>query len=335
MTTEQNTPLPQEETQEQPAVETTPTVKKTTSGCGWIVAIFVLIAIAVGGVVYYFHVQDKEAEAYAILQNNENIKDYEAYLQDYPNGQHASEVKQRLEALNTMYGEWARLQNSPYASDFERFKQAYPQSMLVKECEVKIDSLDWVLAQKINTSTSFAQYMEKHPEGRYISEAITAQSMAQDTELNDVERTEVARVLDNFYTAFGRNDEEDICVHIAPVMTQFLSKRNATKADVVELIGRTYSDHIQSCRFVLGNDYAITKKAKAGEPSSYEVSFSVDQHITRDNDGKTFGSYTAKATLNSAFQLTSLQMTEVSRANGEGKTTLQSVAKDVLKAIGQ
>lgn len=335
MTTEPNNPLSTEEMPQQPEVNSPATEKKTSNGCGWIIAILVLLAMAMGAVFYYFYQKDQEAEAYAILQNNENVKDYESYLQEYPEGAHAPEVKQRLEQLQTMYAEWTRLQQSPYVSDFERFKQSYPQSLLVKQCDLKIDSLDWVLAQKVNTSTAYSTYMSKHPDGRYLSEAVAAQSMAANTEVSIGEKEQIARILDEFYTAFGANEAEEICSYIAPVMTQFLSKKNATKADVVALVNRTYSDHIQRCRFVLGNDLIISKNSISGSGTTYTVKFSVDQHITRDNDGKTFGSYTAQALLNESFQLTSLQMHEVSRADGEGSPTIQSVAKDLLKAIGE
>lgn len=315
-------------------IETKPKQKKK-AGCGWLIALLFLLLVGAGVGAYYYYQQEKEKTAYALLENNEHLEDYEAYLKYHPNGEHATEVKLRLETLRTMYTEWGRVHNSIYASDFERFKRTYPMSLLAKQCDLKIDSLDWMLAQKVNTSEAFAAYIEKHPDGRYLSEAVAAQSLAQSTEVSDLDRQEVARTLKGFYTAFGNNDEAELCLYIAPIMTQFLTKRNATKADIVDLVARTYSDHIQSCRFTLGNDITIKKNVDAEGQNNFEVAFSVDQHISRDNEGKTFGSYTAKAMLNAAYQLTSLQMKEVSRAEGEGKTTLQSVAKSILNAITQ
>lgn len=327
--------MPQDVVAQQEPFTPNPPVEKKKKSYGWLIALLLLLAVGTTVAAYYFYQQDKEAKAYAILQNNENITDYEDYLRDHPTGVHAPEVKQRLEDLRKMYAEWARLQQSPYISDFERFKQFYPQSILTKQCDLKIDSLDWLLAQKLNTSEAFAAYIAKHPEGRYISEAITAQGIAQNTEVSDIDRQQISATIEAFYIAFGNNDEAALCAQIAPTMTQFLSKRNATKADVVELVARTYSEHIQSCRFVLGNDYVIAKGVDAEGQSTYSVKFSVDQHISRDNDGKTFGSYTAQATLNAAYQLTSLQMTEVSRSEGEGSPTLESVAKEVLKTLSK
>ena len=48
---------------------------------------------------------------------------------------------------------------------------------------------------------------------------------------------------------------------------------------------------------------------------AYKVSFSVDQHIQRSGEGKTFGSYTANATLTGEFKLSALTLKEISRQN--------------------
>ena len=69
-----------------------------------------------------------EQEAYDLLNNNETIEDYENYLNRYPSSHHADEVRERLQKLRTMYGDWQRIANSSYASDFERFRQNYPQA---------------------------------------------------------------------------------------------------------------------------------------------------------------------------------------------------------------
>ena len=44
----------------------------------------------------------------------------------------------------------------------------------------------------------------------------------------------------------------------------------------------------------------------------YTAVFSVDQHIQRDNEGKTFGSYKATAIITSQLLISSLTMQEIS-----------------------
>ena len=283
----------------------------------YILVVGIILAAIVGlGAVYYFYQSSQsEDKAYVMLEGNENVQDYEDYLKNYPNGPHAEEVRQRLEELKTMYADWTRIQNSEYATDFERFKESHPTSILVKQADMKIDSLDWVTAQKLNTPEAMEEYLDKHPEGRYISEAGIAQNELANTQVSDAERQGISESLNGFFQAFANNDEASLFTYITPTMTQFLSKRNATKADVGNIVKDTYSEDIENCSFVLNNDYQITKSVSSDGKVAYKVSFSVDQHIQRSGEGKTFGSYTANATLTGELKLSALTLKEISRQN--------------------
>ena len=283
----------------------------------YILVVGIILAAIVGlGAVYYFYQSSQsEDKAYVMLEGNENVQDYEDYLKNFPNGPHAEEVRQRLEELKTMYADWTRIQNSEYATDFERFKESHPTSTLVKQADMKIDSLDWVTAQKLNTPEAMEEYLDKHPEGRYISEAGIAQNELANTQVSDAERQGISESLHGFFQAFANNDEASLFTYITPTMTQFLSKRNATKADVGNIVKNTYSEDIENCSFVLNNDYQITKSVSSDGKVAYKVSFSVDQHIQRSGEGKTFGSYTANATLTGEFKLSALTLKEISRQN--------------------
>ena len=283
----------------------------------YILVVGIILAAIVGlGAVYYFYQSSQsEDKAYVMLEGNENVQDYEDYLKNFPNGPHAEEVRQRLEELKTMYADWTRIQNSEYATDFERFKESPPTSTLVKQADMKIDSLDWVTAQKLNTPEAMEEYLDKHPEGRYISEAGIAQNELANTQVSDAERQGISESLNGFFQAFANNDEASLFTYITPTMTQFLSKRNATKADVGNIVKNTYSEDIENCSFVLNNDYQITKSVSSDGKVAYKVSFSVDQHIQRSGEGKTFGSYTANATLTGEFKLSALTLKEISRQN--------------------
>lgn len=280
-----------------------------------VVGIILAAIVGLGSVYYFYQSSQSEDKAYVMLEGNENVQDYEDYLKNYPNGSHAEEVRQRLEELKTMYADWTRIQNSEYATDFERFKESHPTSTLVKQADMKIDSLDWVTAQKLNTPEAMEEYLDKHPEGRYISEAGIAQNELANTQVSDAERQGISESLNGFFQAFANNDEASLFTYITPTMTQFLSKRNATKADVGNIVKNTYSEDIENCSFVLNNDYQITKSVSSDGKVAYKVSFSVDQHIQRSGEGKTFGSYTANATLTGEFKLSALTLKEISRQN--------------------
>ena len=294
-----------------------PTPAKKKKWLYWFIPLMVIIVLG-GGFATWSYIngsQNEETVYSTLLGGNENIEDYENYLKQFPDGVHAEEVRERLAQLKTMYSDWTSIANSEYASDFERFKEQYPNSQLVKKCELKIDSLDWVKAVKLNTPEAMEEYMEKHPDGRYISEAGIAQSTLATNLVDEADRSGIAEVLTDFYRAVANSDEATLCTYITPTMSQFLSKKNATKADVVELVKRTYSEDIENCSFVLNNDYEITKSVSNDGKVTFKVSFSVDQHIQRSGEGKTFGSYTANATLTGDLKISSLTMKEVSRQN--------------------
>lgn len=292
-----------------------PVRKKRNPWIYVIIALCILIPAAVaGGFYFYVNQQVSEQEAYELLNNNETIEDYENYLNRYPSSHHADEVRERLKKLRTMYGDWQRIANSSYASDFERFRENYPQSLLVKQCELKIDSLDWETAKKLNTPEALADYMEKHPDGRYAQDASQVQNTLEKSIVTPEERSQISSAFHGFFQAFGENDNASLFTYITPTMTQFLSKKNATKADVGDIINRTYSSDIENCSFVVNDDYQIKKAVDEQGNTTYTVSFSVDQHIERTGEGKTFGSYTVNATLNGEMKISSLTMKEISRS---------------------
>ncbi|MCF0235728.1 MAG: hypothetical protein HUK09_03280 [Bacteroidaceae bacterium] len=318
MNTQDPTSTPNSTPAQQPEIpqssDNQPTKRKSKKG--WIIAFLFLVLLGGGGAAaYLYYQQQQETIAYQTLFDNEQIADYEDYLERYPTSGHAEEVKRRLAKLKQMYAAWERIQNSSYISDFERFKQDYPGTLLVKQCDLRIDSLDWVEATKSNSPEAFERYIQRHPNGRYLAEATNAQSTLANAKPTDLEMQQINATLQGFFEAFGANDEAELMTHITPTMTRFLNLTNATKAEVTDLISSTYNDHITNCNFVLNNDYNCTKRTDETNSLTYTVTFSVDQFITRDNPGKTFGSYTAVAQLNNMFKITSLTMTEVSRRN--------------------
>lgn len=262
---------------------------------------------------HYQHDTDEEYAAFLVLEDNECLADYEAFMEKYPQSEYLPEVKERYNQLTAMHGEWNRLRIGGTRSDYLRFRANYPQSTLVRQCELKIDSLDWLAAKEIDTPEAYDNYLREHPDGRYLSEASIAQGKLAEAQPTDEERMAIAMAISNFFQAFGKNDEEGIFACITPTMTQFLSKHDATKVDVANIISRTYNEHILSCRFNLNDDYTIRKSNSADDETCYTVAFSVDQYIERDNEGKTFGSYTAEAVLTGQFKLQSLTMVEKSR----------------------
>lgn len=292
--------------------------KKNSTSAGLIVFLVTVLIVAGGGFGLYWYLnQDTEADtelaAYEMLDGSETLEDYETFMTKFPDSPHMRDVKQRFETLKTMYSAWNTACISCKQRDFEIFAKNYPNSMLVKVCEQKIDSLDWEDAKAKGDPESIEAYLRKHPNGRYSTEASESHSKIMDATATTEEKLLIEEALRGFYNAYGDNDAATVFVYITPTMKRFLNRENATKADVADIIDRTYNEHILSCKFVLNNDYKVKKETNADGEAVYMVSFSVDQHIERDNEGKTFGSYTANAVLTDQYKISSLTMKEISR----------------------
>lgn len=275
-----------------------------------IIAIVVILLIGGGVYAYTSHTEATEEEmAYEVLENNDNPQDYQDFLNKYPNSVHAEEVKQRLAKLEEMIQKWNSIALSENVNDFINFKNTYPDAQYGRFCDIKIDSLDFVNAQKIGTSEAYQHYLDAHPDGRYASEASIAQGSLHEQEISVEEQTAVVNVLNDFFNGFSNQDESRICSNISSTMTTFLHQRNANKATVLKTINAMFNEHIQGCQFNVNRDLQLTRDGATG---GYIATFTVDQHIQRDNEGKVFGQYKCTAHLDAQDLITSLIMDEIS-----------------------
>lgn len=281
-----------------------------------IITIIVVVLLLIGGGVYFYvsnNAAHEEEMAYEVLENNNNPQDYEDFLQNYPNSEHADEVRSRLQKLQDMLSKWNSIALSDDVNDFVNFKEQFTDPQYSRLCDIKIDSLDFITAQRVNTPEAFQLYLDNHPDGRYASEASVAQGSLREQEVTETDREQITEVLTDFFNGFANRDESKICANISSTMTTFLHQHNATKADVLSKINAMFNDHIQGCQFNVNRDIQITRKNDSSGNAMFNVTFTVDQHISRDNEGKTFGQYKCVAAMNAQMLITSLTMQEISQ----------------------
>lgn len=281
-----------------------------------IITIIVVVLLLIGGGVYFYvsnNAAHEEEMAYEVLENNNNPQDYEDFLQNYPNSEHADEVRSRLQKLQDMLSKWNSIALSDDVNDFVNFKEQFTDPQYSRLCDIKIDSLDFITAQRVNTPEAFQRYLDNHPDGRYASEASVAQGSLREQEVTETDREQITEVMTDFFNGFANRDESKICANISSTMTTFLHQHNATKADVLSKINAMFNDHIQGCQFNVNRDIQITRKNDSSGNAMFNVTFTVDQHISRDNEGKTFGQYKCVAAMNAQMLITSLTMQEISQ----------------------
>lgn len=285
--------------------------------CAAIILVLALAAVAVWFVMKAQSNAQKEEKAYLILEDNDNPADYEQFLADFPKSEYVPEVEARLARIRLMLAKWASIANSGNVKDFEDFIADYSDPIYVRLCEIKIDSLDWVAAQREGTEESLQTYLFNHPDGMYASEASIAQGALRDQAVTEEEYSLVVALCSDFFEGFENQDETVICSNITAKMDKFLNKSNATKADVVSMIKGMFNSHILSCSFVINRDVEIVRSRAADGSSNFIATFTMDQHIERDNQGKTFGSYKCTVHINSQLLISSLVMDEISTIESE------------------
>lgn len=293
------------ETQENPQGKK----KKLIIAC--IIAAFVLIGGGIAIALISNNTSDAEQIAYEVLENNDNPQDYKDFLEKYPDSRRANEVRNRLEVLEEMLQKWNSIVLSDNVRDFIDFKNSYTNPRLARICDIKIDSLDFVKAQTIGTEEAYQHYLSTHPDGRYASEASIAQGNLRDMEITPDDRERIVSVVTDFFHGFEMQDEAAVCANITATMKTFLHQKEATKATVIQTIKGMFNEHIQNCQFTVNRDIEISRAP--GSNGNFTATFTVDQHIERDNEGKTFGSYRCIVELTPQLLITSLTMDELSK----------------------
>ncbi len=274
------------------------------------IIIAVLVVLLIGGGAWFVcanNAASQEEMAYQILENNDNPQDYQDFLEKYPNSEHADEVRQRLTKLEEMLAKWNTIALSDNINDFINFKNTYNDIQYGRLCDIKIDSLDFIIAQKQGTPEAYQHYLDSHPDGRYASEASIAQGTLRDQEVDEQDRQQISSIVTEFFNGFASLDDNRICSNIASTMDKFLKHSNVNKSNVLSTIHAMFNEHIQSCQFNVNRDFQIKRNG-----ASYVATFTVDQHIERDNEGKTFGQYKCTAVINDQMLITSLTMDEIS-----------------------
>lgn len=282
-----------------------------------VLLIIVAIILVGGGVFGYFAWNEKTSEetmeqAYKALEGSTNPDDYQAFLDSFPDSKFQNEVETKLNKLKAENDAWMSISLSSSKNDFIQFMNRFPGSRFEARCQQKIDSLDWIDAKSINTPDAIQRYIEEHPNGLYVDEARDMEKNMAELTVQPEERAVVANLCHIFFTALGANDQEGVCSVISPEMKAFLSTPNATKADVITAMEAMHPATITSINFVVNNDYVITKQMDADNQVSYNVAYSVDQHIARTDEGKTFASYKVIMEVDPQFKINSVQIKEIS-----------------------
>lgn len=276
--------------------------------------IFALIVCAIGFYFYNDAKSSKEEEAYEFAMKSNDPLVLQTYLDNYKDATqaHLDSVTARLDALKRVDNDWNNALVSGSKQALMDYLSKHPDSEHKPEAERKIDSIDWAEAERANTMAMLQAYLSEHANGEYVDEANDALKKLKAKTIQPEDKSLVSSVMRHFFQALNSRSESGLEGCVAPLMSNFLGKQDATKADVVTFMNKIYKDDITNMNWRINNDYKISKKEVGDEQYEYTVNFSATQNIERTDASKEKEArYKIKATINPDGQITSMSMTKI------------------------
>ena len=295
--------------------------RKRKNNNGVVVGVVVSIVVVALGVLAYILIDrsqkaESEQNAYEEVMASNDTALCSQYLRDYPKGAHNEEVEAKLKELVAEINDWNDACVNNMKSGFVAFLGNHPNSMFELACKDKIDSLDYVDALSANTVEALQIYINSHPDGKYIEDAMQAQKNIASLKVQPDEASSVKGVCSQFFTGLANRDEASLASAVAAVMDNFLNKRNATHADVMTFADKLASGH-HHIAFTMNNDYKIRKVATEAGVFSYDVTFGVDEHYSTPDGKEEWMTYIVTARINPDMKISSLNMRSVSSSSDE------------------
>ena len=283
---------------------------------GPLMAVIIVVAVIVIGVLAYVLIGNaqsakSEQEAYESVIASSDTALYGQYLRDYPDGKHAEEVKAKLATLVAEIKDWNDACVNNTRSSFATFLTNHPGSPYEQACKDKIDSLDYQDALAAGTVDALQMYISSHPDGKYLDEAAAAQKNINDTKVQPDESAAIKSLCSQFFTALSEKDDAALTQTVAAKMDNFLNKRGATHADVMNFANKLNSGETKK-NFTVNNDYRITKMPQPDGEVAYRVAFSVDENSLGAEGEEKLSSYYVTAVVNAQMKITQLGMRHVS-----------------------
>lgn len=316
MLNQNNTPPAQPTTT--PAQETpTPAQTTTPSSNRRTILIVLLVIVLLCGAVYAYystHSQSREEQSqyeYAMLSNDPNVM--QSYLDAYVDAPqaHRDTIQARLAALTLMQKEWTDALISNSKISIAQYLETHPNSPYKAEALHKIDSIDWAVAQQAATKDAYTRYLEDHPNGEHVDEAQDGIKGVNAKTVSPQEKQIVISTFKQFFQSINNRDEESLSSTVDNVLTTFLGKANASRADVLTFMHKLYKDDITAINWRLTGDYKIDKKEVGDEEYEYTVNFTVLEDVTRGDAGITTLKYRVKAKVGPSDKITEFNMVKI------------------------
>lgn len=277
----------------------------------------VILAIVLCGVCFYFYNDaktSKEEEAYEYAMKSDDPLVLQTYLDNYKDAPeaHIDSIQAHLDALKQIDADWTNAVVSGSKQALLDYLTKHPDSEHKAEAQHKIDSIDWAFAANANTMDELQAYLDEHPNGEHVDQANAAIQKLKVKTVQPEEKVMVTASLRHFFQAVNANDEAALQASVAPVMSNFLGKADATKADAAVFLQKIYKDDITGMTWKLGNDAKIDKREVGQDEYEYTVNISATQDIQRTDPTKPkHCTFKIKAKISPDGLISAMSMTQI------------------------
>lgn len=275
-----------------------------------------ILAVLACGICFYFYnssKNSKEEEAYEFAMNSDDPTVLQTYLDTNPDAPeaHRDSIEARLENLKQTDIDWTNAVVSGSRTALEDYLTKHPNSEHKAEALHKIDSLDWIDATNGNSEQSYTAYLSEHANGEHVDQANNALKALKAKTVQPEEKTMVKAIFRHFFQAINAKNEDGLTATVAPLMSNFLGKTDATKADVAVFMDKIYKDDISNMNWHINNDYNITKKEVGDEEYQYNTTFSAVQKVDKVDGTSVSTRFNIKATIGPDGLISSMSMTKI------------------------
>ncbi len=268
---------------------------------GIVVAIVVIVA---GGAYYFINKSNGEQQLWEQCRTSTDAADFEAYINDYPEGEHIADVKTMYKNLKADNELWDKTNGSTDAAAFRNYISAFPQGVHVQEAKQMLDDAVWNDAFNRNSADSFLAYLQEFPNGKHYQDAQNAYNKIQSTVMTAQDQENVRAAVEQFFTGIESFDAQTMADACTPTVN-FMGKRS-TVADLRKYVDAYRNSDIHSISFS-GLNVQTQKSADANGNVQFKVSFTVDRSFQRDDVEKgTLSTLQGKAVLNQDCRITAI-----------------------------
>ena len=284
-------------------------------GC-WVVLL--LLLAVVGGIGFYQYkiyseereYEQGEQEAWLNIErfDREDMLDsllraVKHYQRHYPDGRHAEQVLNVRMRVDSEQRDWKQVLQDLSIDNLEEFIRQHSDGYFRKYASSMIDSLLYLEAKEEDTYKAYHSYVAGNEDGKYVRQAIKRMKQLAAGSVGKGEAIAAENTVRQHFDALAAADNQMLLATLAPDVSSYIGKPDATHADIVRYMASIHEDANREISFSV-SDMSTSKQTTDGN-IEFKVSFSFDELIRIDGE-ETTRSFTGIAHLNSDMLITAL-----------------------------